>query len=57
MHELTRAAAIPHGRLPSSRRCLFLESELLLWESGAQLDVKGLGEGERLVVPISPAGP
>jgi excisionase family DNA binding protein len=51
VHELTRTGAIPHRRLPGSRRCLFLEAELEAWESGAQLDIRELGEGGRLVVP------
>jgi excisionase family DNA binding protein len=51
VHELTRTAAIPHRRLPGSRRCLFLVAELEAWEAGALLDVKELGEGGRLVAP------
>jgi excisionase family DNA binding protein len=54
VHELTRTNRIPFRRLPGSRRCLFLVVELEAWEAGAQLDVKELGEGGRLVVPRRP---
>jgi excisionase family DNA binding protein len=51
IHELTRTAAIPHRRLPGSRRCLFLASELEAWEGGASLEVRELAEGGRIVRP------
>jgi excisionase family DNA binding protein len=49
IHELTRTAAIPHRRLPGSRRCLFLEADLEAWEAGATLEVKELAGGGRVV--------
>jgi hypothetical protein len=51
VHELTRTAAIPHRRLPGSRRCLFLEVELAMWESGSALEVRELAGGGRIVRP------
>jgi len=51
VHELTRTAAIPHRRLPGSRPCLFLETELQAWEAGAQLEVRELAGGGRVVRP------
>jgi len=51
IHELTRTGAIPHRRLPGSRRCLFLVSDLEAWEAGAELDVRDLPRGGRVVVP------
>jgi excisionase family DNA binding protein len=49
VHEWTRTGAIPHRRLPGSRRCLFLESELEAWEAGAELQVRELARGGRIV--------
>jgi len=51
VHELTRTNAIPHRRLPGTRRCLFREEELEAWESGSPLEVTELPRGGRLVVP------
>lgn len=51
IHELTRTGGIPHRRLPGSRRCLFLVSDLEAWEAGATLDVRDLPRGGRVVVP------
>jgi hypothetical protein len=51
IHELTRTLAIPHRRLPGSRRCLFLEAELQLWDDGAALHVQKLVGGGRIVKP------
>jgi excisionase family DNA binding protein len=51
IHELTRTAAIPHRRLPGSRRCLFLEAELETWENGARLELRELAGGGRIVRP------
>jgi len=56
VHELTRTAAIPHRRLPGSRRCLFLEVELAAWENGAQLEVVELAGGGRVVKPVAAGG-
>jgi hypothetical protein len=49
--ERTRLRAIPHRRLPGSRRCLFLADDLLAWENGAELQVVELADGGRLVRP------
>jgi excisionase family DNA binding protein len=51
VHELTRTSAIPHRRLPGTRRCLFRAAELEAWENGAPLDVVELPRGGRLVTP------
>jgi excisionase family DNA binding protein len=51
VHELTRTNAIPHRRLPGTRRCLFREDELAAWEDGAALDVVELTRGGRVVRP------
>jgi hypothetical protein len=51
IHELTRTLAIPHRRLPGSRRCLFLVAELEAWEDGAELEVRELGRGGRIIRP------
>jgi hypothetical protein len=51
--ERTRTAAIPHRRLPGSRRCLFVEAELVAWENGAELEVRELADGGRIVRPVS----
>ena len=52
IHELTRAKAIPHRRLPGARRCLFREDELIAWEDGADLEVVVLPHGGRVVRPV-----
>jgi excisionase family DNA binding protein len=49
IHELTRTEAIPHRRLPGSRRCLFLPVELEAWEAGAELEARELAGGGRIV--------
>lgn len=51
VHERTRLNEIPHRRLPGSRRCLFLEAELKAWEAGAELEVRELTDGGRIVTP------
>jgi hypothetical protein len=51
IHELTRTAAIPHRRLPGSRRCLFLEAELETWEAGPTLELREIAGGGRIVRP------
>jgi hypothetical protein len=51
IHELTRTQAIPHRRLPGSRRCLFLDAELEAWDNGAELEVRELAGGGRIVRP------
>ena len=52
IHELTRAKAIPHRKLPGARRCLFREDELLAWEEGTDLEVLELPDGGRVVRPV-----
>jgi excisionase family DNA binding protein len=54
VHELTRTYGIPHRRLPGSRRCLFLADELQRWEAGAELEVRMLPRGGRVVTPKGP---
>jgi len=51
VHELTRTSAIPHRRLPGSRRCLFRREELEAWEDGSPLEVTALPRGGRVVAP------
>ncbi|HUP21988.1 MAG TPA: helix-turn-helix domain-containing protein [Thermoanaerobaculia bacterium] len=51
IHELTRTNAIPHRRLPGTRRCLFRLDELQAWENGTPLEVTVLPRGGRLVLP------
>lgn len=51
IHELTRTNAIPHRRLPGTRRCLFRIDELDAWENGTPLEVTELPRGGRLVIP------
>ena len=51
VHELTRRSAIPHRKMPGSRRCLFLESELSRWLDGETLEVITLKRGGRVVRP------
>jgi excisionase family DNA binding protein len=53
VYELTRTFAIPHRRLPGSRRCLFLLPELEAWEAGAPLEVVRTARGGRVVRPAS----
>ncbi len=49
--ELTRTGAIPHRKLPGTRRCLFLLADLEAWEAGADLEVRELERGGRVVTP------
>jgi hypothetical protein len=49
IHELTRTAAIPHLRHAGTRRCLFREDWLDAWDGGAQLEVRELAGGGRIV--------
>jgi excisionase family DNA binding protein len=56
IHELTRTSAIPHRRLPGTRRCLFRADELEAWENGSPLEVTKLPRGGRLVVPCPITG-
>jgi len=51
VHELTRTSAIPHRRLPGSRRCLFRLEELEAWENGTPLEVTALPGNGRVVSP------
>jgi excisionase family DNA binding protein len=52
LHELTRTGGVPHRKLPGSRRCLFVSSELEQWMNGAGLEVVELGRGGRIVRPV-----
>jgi excisionase family DNA binding protein len=50
IHELTRTRAIPHRRLPRTRRCLFDREELAAWLStGGELETIELRDGGRIV--------
>ncbi len=49
VHELTRQRAIPHRKMPGTRRCLFVESELRKWLDGAELNVLELPARGRVV--------
>ncbi len=51
--EKTRLEQIPFRRLPGSRRSLFLEAELEAWENGAELEVRHLAHGGKIVRPVS----
>jgi excisionase family DNA binding protein len=51
VHELTRNRAIPHRRLPGTRRCLFVENEILIWLDGASLEVRRTGDRQRPYCP------
>jgi predicted DNA-binding transcriptional regulator AlpA len=51
VHERARLAQIPHRRPPSSRRLLFLESEIRAWLDGVELEVIELPRGGRVVRP------
>jgi excisionase family DNA binding protein len=53
MRELTRTATVPHRKTPGGRRCLFLADELDAWMLGAELDVRELPRGGRVVRPRS----
>lgn len=51
MRERTRLAQIPHRKLPGQRRCLFLPHELDAYLDGAELEVRELAGGGRIVKP------
>jgi hypothetical protein len=49
---LTRRRRIPHRVTPHGRRCLFLESDVLDWMNGAELETIELHHGGRVVKPV-----
>jgi hypothetical protein len=51
VHERTRLGEIPHFWHPGSRRCLFREDWLDEWDNGADLEVRELAGGGRIVRP------
>jgi hypothetical protein len=51
VHERTRNAEIPHIRHAGTRRCLFREDWLAAWDVGAELEVRELAGGGRIVRP------
>ena len=55
VRERTRTSTIPHRRLPGSRRCLFLAEHLQRWEDGAELEVREIAGGGRIVTPRAAA--
>jgi excisionase family DNA binding protein len=55
VHELTRRRAIPFRRIPATRRCLFVEAEVLAWvDAGGGIPLEVV-EGERGGVVVRPA--
>ena len=47
VHELTRRRAVPFRRIAGTRRCLFVEAEVLAWvDSGGTVPLEVI-EGER----------
>jgi predicted DNA-binding transcriptional regulator AlpA len=52
VHERTRTRSIPMRRIAGSRRCLFLESEILAWVDGAELTVSETADGGVVVRPV-----
>jgi hypothetical protein len=51
IHERTRLRSIPCRRVGGTRRFLFLESELLEWVDGAELEVRETADGGVVVRP------
>jgi len=54
IHELTRRRAIPFRRIPGTRRCLFVEAEVLAWvDAGGTVPLEVV-EGDRGGVVVRP---
>jgi hypothetical protein len=51
VHQRTGDNTIPHLRHAGSRRCLFREDWLDAWDGGAELEVRELAGGGRIVRP------
>ena len=47
VHELTRRRTIPFRRIPGTRRCLFVESEILAWVDAGGAQELEVVEGAR----------
>jgi excisionase family DNA binding protein len=57
VHELTRRREIPFRRIAGTRRCLFVEAEVLAWvDSGGTLPLE-VTESERGGVVVRPKAP
>jgi hypothetical protein len=56
LSDLTRIRAVPHRRLPRTRRLRFREDELRAWMDGCKLEVEDLGCGGRVVRPLTEIG-
>jgi predicted DNA-binding transcriptional regulator AlpA len=52
VYEKARHSQIPHRKLAGSNRLLFEESALDAWDDGAELQVKKLPRGGRVVTPV-----
>ena len=55
-HELIRRNAIPHRKMPGSRRCIFVESEANRWLDGETLEAIALENAGRIVRPAYSSG-
>lgn len=53
LSDLTRLRAVPHRRLPRTRRLRFQEDELRRWMDGCKLVSEELDGGGRVVRPVS----
>jgi hypothetical protein len=53
LQEHTRLGLVPHRRPPHTRRCLFLRHELDVWANGAELEVRELPGGGRVVSVVT----
>ena len=47
VHELTRKRAIPFRHIPGTRRCLFVEAEILAWVDAGGAQELEVVEGDR----------
>lgn len=53
VYELARTSRIPHRKHAGGKRLLFLEQDLDAWDDGAELEVRKLPRGGRVVLPIA----
>jgi len=51
IHERARLGEIPHRKMPSARRLLFVEEEIRAWLDGAPLELVELPRNGRVVRP------
>lgn len=52
VYEYARGGRIPHRKRPGAKALLFLEDELTAWDDGAELEVRRLPRGGRVVRPV-----